>query len=288
MNSKLGFAILALILISTSSAQALQTGVQMSFGDASPIRLANWQDEEPVEKPVETKLTDTSQETPSKHVFGFEGETVRKREPELESGIRKPLSALLEQSSDNKNDPKSTQQSKSDSTSDKNQIDDLANATDATDEDVDDESNDLTDSKSGQTEPTPTDEYQLPRLASVNDAIGMSPLSQLSQPDPSKLLAPRGANQLQFIDDVPYHSFTPYPAISATTGWETVHFFNRRVGLEDTRLERDGQRQEFQNMRTGIRFFGELPLLPFSITRNAIGCRKCRSFGISREFNTGK
>ena len=118
-------------------------------------------------------------------------------------------------------------------------------------------------------EQSESDDYRLPRLASVRDPIAAAPLSSIRQKDPSNLLDKESDQQAGFAaDHMSYANLTgtmPYPAAAH---WAAPNFYHRPLLFEETNLERYGNKRCFQNFRSAAHFLGTIPVLPYKLGKH--------------------
>ncbi len=113
------------------------------------------------------------------------------------------------------------------------------------------------------------DDYQLPKLANVNDPIALAPLSQIYQDDPSDLLVKQPRRQEAIIaEQLSYTDLTGTFPISSTAHWAAPNFYHRPLLFEETNLERYGNKRRFQNLSSAAHFLGTIPVLPYKIGKH--------------------
>ena len=112
------------------------------------------------------------------------------------------------------------------------------------------------------------DDYRLPRLANVKDPIGLTPLMQVQQEDPSGLLAQSEANYSQQANQLSYAELFNKPIIQSTARWTAPNFYHRPLLFEDVNLERYGNQTRYQNITSAAKFFGTIPTLPYRVGQN--------------------
>ena len=116
------------------------------------------------------------------------------------------------------------------------------------------------------------DNYQLPRLANVNDPISFAPLSQTQQNDPSQLLTQSYETQV-IGNNLSYSDLAGRPGLPSNAYWAAPNFYHRPLIFEERNLERYGNQVRHQHIASAAKFFTTLPLIPYK-TGQAIGRRE--------------
>jgi hypothetical protein len=130
----------------------------------------------------------------------------------------------------------------------------------------------LTASAANQQQAGSDDRYQLPKVADVEDPIPQNPLGGVRQSDPSSLLAgdTRGT-EIVFADSLNYSMLTSTPWMDSTAFWCPPNLFHRPLVLEETNLERYGNRLRLQPIASAVHFFAAIPVLPYQIGKYPVG-----------------
>ena len=112
----------------------------------------------------------------------------------------------------------------------------------------------------------PVDGSILDSVADVRLPISLVPLGNIHQVDRSNLLTnDRHYQPTGFADTYNYSQLTNNAFVPSSKAWLASNFVHRPLYFEETQLERYGNRTKLQLLRSGIHFFGTLPVLPYKM-----------------------
>ena len=113
-----------------------------------------------------------------------------------------------------------------------------------------------------------SDGYQLPAVADVRDQISSTPMANTAQRDPGGLIANdqnSGFAQRFVGPNSNYSEISGKAAAAKYKTWRAHNVYHRPTYFEDDNLELNGNRRPYQNLASGISFFGTIPRIPYLI-----------------------
>jgi hypothetical protein len=75
-------------------------------------------------------------------------------------------------------------------------------------------------------------------------------------------------------DETRYAIVTATPVIEAHAHWAAPDFYHRPLLLEETNLERYGNKRHLQPLASAAHFFGSIPALPYKIGEHPLHYRE--------------